>query len=510
MNREKVDIASEAAEEAGHHGGRRHEGLSLKVKGVLAFIVFVLYALLVGIFTDAERQKLLLMVEDLERVHRSEELLVQINMSMARTLLSVNVAFSATDPLAAAPGAVIEIEATRSLLRSLEDKHPRVLILSHELQALTNDMVQMPGRGVLAITRTTLHELITELDQITQATRDRKSRLLSEYRVTYDRVTLQGLAFAVLGIIVLGAATAIFFSRLTWDIRKLEARSLDIVNGYRGEELDVTRRDEVGSLMRAVNQMQRDLRERERHIERARQEQFHREKMVAVGSLASQLAHEINNPIAAISGIASAIRSMRDSTCCAQPGLTCQPDLILEQTKRISQITRQIADFTRPQPLSPELLDLNQLIRSTIGFVSFDRRFRGIDLKSDLDGEMPAVRAVADHITQVLMNLLINAADAMEDNQGAGEIRVLSRARGDDVVIEVIDNGKGMDAETLARAFDEYFTTKAAGKGSGLGLALSRELIRDGGGTLVLESKAGAGTCARITLPILSPERARA
>ncbi len=491
-------------------GGKgRHEGLSLKVKGVLAFIIFVLYALLVGIFTDAERQKLLIMVEDLERVHRSEELLVQINMSMARTLLSVNVAFSSTDPLASAPGAVIEIEATRSLLRSLEDKHPRILILSHELQALTNDLVQSPGRGVLAITRTTLHELITELDQVTQATRDRKARLLAEYRVTYDRVTLQGLAFAVLGIIVLGAATAIFFSRLTWDIRKLESRALDIVNGYRGEELDVTRRDEVGSLMRAVNQMQRDLRERERHIERARQEQFHREKMVAVGSLASQLAHEINNPIAAISGIASSIQHVRQSGC-PNHGITCQPEMILEQTKRISQITRQIADFTRPQPLSPELLDLNQLVRSTINFVSFDRRFRGIELTTDLDAEMPAIRAVADHITQVLMNLMINAADAMEEISHEPKISVTSRAEEDDAVIEVRDNGKGMDARTLAHAFDEYFTTKPAGKGSGLGLALSRELIRDGGGTLILESRSGEGTIARITLPLRQLETARA
>ena len=504
MSKDVTDAEFDSLDDA-PPGGSRHEGLSLKVKGVLAFVVFVLYALLVGIFTDAERQKLLLMVEDLERVHRSEELLVQINMSMARTLLSVNVAFSATDPLAAAPGAVIEIEATRSLLRSLEDKHPRILILSHELQALTNDMVEMPGRGVLAITRTTLHELITELDQITQATRNRKTRLLSEYRVTYDRVTLQGLAFAVLGIIVLGAATAIFFSRLTWDIRKLESRALDIVNGYRGEELDVTRRDEIGGLMRAVNQMQQDLRERERHIDRARQEQFHREKMVAVGSLASQLAHEINNPIAAISGIASAICSVRDSEDCPRQGASCKPELILEQTRRISQITRQIADFTRPQPLSPELLDLNQLIRSTINFVSFDRRCRGIELVPELDGEMPAVRAVADHITQVLMNLLINAADAMEENATGGKIRIISRAEQEDAVIEVRDNGVGMDEKTLNKAFDEYFTTKPAGKGTGLGLALSRELIRDGGGTLVLESTPNEGTCARITLPIRAP-----
>jgi signal transduction histidine kinase len=256
--------------------------------------------------------------------------------------------------------------------------------------------------------------------------------------------------------------------------------------------------------MHAVNQLQHDLRERERQINRARQEQFHREKMAAVGSLAAQLAHEINNPIAAITGVASSIDSIRQSDQCQFLGShACEPGLILEQARRISAITRQIADFTRPQPSHAELIDVNQIIRSTCSFVSYDRRFRGIALNTELDGDLPAIHAVADHISQVLMNVLINAADALEEMPAghSGVIAVTTRTDADGVVIEVADNGKGIDAATLERVFDEYFTTKPAGKGTGLGLALSRELVQDAGGTITLSSTPGSGTTVRVSLP---------
>jgi len=298
--------------------------------------------------------------------------------------------------------------------------------------------------------------------------------------------------------------TVIFFSRLTWDIRKLEAHALGIVSGNRGKPLRVTRSDELGSLMSAVNQMQHDLRQRERQIERARHEQFHREKMAAVGSLAAQLAHEINNPIAAISGIASSMTEIRHSHHCPNQGMVCQPELILQQAKRISLITRQIAEFSRPQTLRAELLDLNQLVRNTCNFVSYDRRFRSVDLETSLDSELPAVRGVADHLTQVLMNVLINAADALEAMPAdyRRHIHVTTRASAEEVVVEVVDNGKGMDADTLGRAFDEYFSTKPTGRGSGLGLSLCRELMRDAGGSIGLDSTPGAGTIARLVLPL--------
>jgi signal transduction histidine kinase len=478
--------------------------LSLRVKGVIAFLVLVGYAMLIGIFTDVERGKLLAMVDGLERTHRAEEQLSQVNMSMARTLLAVNEAFSAGERSLPSLATAMEIEATLALMEPIERAHPHLLMRSRKLQALVNDLVRTPSRGVLAVTRSTLNELFVELDSITGATREQKRQLLTRYYQVYDRITLQGLAMGVVGFIVLGAVTVIFFSRLTWDIRKLETHALGIVSGNRGEPLRVTRSDELGSLMSAVNQMQHDLRQRERQIERARHEQFHREKMAAVGSLAAQLAHEINNPIAAISGIASSMNEIRHSHQCPNQGVVCQPELILQQAKRISLITRQIAEFSRPQTMQAELLDLNQLVRNTCNFVSYDRRFRSVDLETSLDSDLPAVRGVADHLTQVLMNVLINAADALEAMPAdyRRHIRVTTRASAEEVIVEVVDNGKGMDADTLGRAFDEYFSTKPAGRGSGLGLSLCRDLVREAGGSIELDSTPGAGTSARLALPL--------
>lgn len=481
---------------------RLSEGMSLRAKGLIAIVALVLFTAAVGFFTEGERQKLLHAVDDLERVHREEEQLVQINMSIARALLAVNSAYSSEELTGAVQSAVFEVDATRNLLEGLEPAHPRVVMLSHALQAIALELLSAPSSGLLGIAREDLHELVTELDSITQAARGRKLMLLDDYRATYDRVTLEALALAVLGIVVMGAVIAKFFSRMTWDIREVEERAMAIVGGYRGKALEVTRKDEIGGLMAAVNQMQLSLRERERHIERVRREQFHREKMAAVGSLAAQLAHEINNPIAAISGIASTMRDVSHTHHCTANGRACQPGMILEHTQRIALITRQLADFTRPRAKGFELLDLNQLVRTTRDFLAYDRRFRNIAFHLSLDPELPAVRSQGDHLTQTLMNLLINAADALKESPlERRRIDHVTHVDQDCAVITIADQGAGMDPETLARAFDEYFTTKAAGEGSGLGLALTRELMREIGATLELTSAAGSGTTATVRVP---------
>jgi signal transduction histidine kinase len=183
-----------------------------------------------------------------------------------------------------------------------------------------------------------------------------------------------------------------------------------------------------------------------------------------------------------------------------------QSELILQQTKRISTISRQIAELTAPHSPEPELLDLNSLVRNTCAFIAYDKRFRSIDLALELDQGIPAVNAVADHLTQILMNLLINAADALENTNGRKPaIRVATRAGEGEVMLEVSDNGKGMDDTVLARAFEESYTTKPPDRGRGLGLFLCKSLIETGGNRIELESTPGAGTTARIRLVSAQP-----
>jgi signal transduction histidine kinase len=294
-----------------------------------------------------------------------------------------------------------------------------------------------------------------------------------------------------------------FFRRLAKDVDTVHARAIDIVRGYRGRLLEITRGDEIGALMEAVNVMQKELRERETQLELGRQQQFHKEKMAAVGNLAAAVAHEINNPLSAIVGIAECIEDQRSLRECQRNGGTCQPELILEQARRVMAITRQISEFSVPQSPEPELVDLNGLVRSTCSFVSFDRRFRSIAMEQRLDAGLPAVFAVADQLVQVLMNLLINAADAIQDAQrGDGRIDIETAAQDGEIRIVVRDNGAGIPAEIMDKIFTEHFTTKPPGRGSGLGLALCRSLIEKAGGRIVVASQLGLGTEVTVKLPV--------
>jgi signal transduction histidine kinase len=476
--------------------------LTLRAKGALTLVGLAIYVLVVGAVVSGSRDRQLAMVEELERTHRSEELLIQINMAVARAILTVNDNYIAPDPIDAVQPITVEVEAVLSNLRGLKGDFPTLETNIADLRFDLDHLRQTPARGDIALLRNQLHELVVVLDRITNGERERKQKLLVAYRVAQDAVTLEAVVFSLIGLIVLGTATALFFSQLTWDIRNVAARAMAIVQGYRGQPLPVTRGDEVGELMVALNNMQLELRKHEAQIELARQQHFHREKMAAVGSLAAQLAHEINNPIAAIAGVAQSIGEVRAGRLCSNELSICHPELILEQARRVALITRQIAEFTAPHPPDPQLLDLNGLVRSTCAFVGYDQRFRNLDLKTDLDLQLPAINGVGDHLVQVLMNLLINAADAVDGVSGRKPtISVSTCGFPDRVVLAVSDNGHGIAVANQERVFDEYFTTKPAGKGSGLGLALCRNLLETCGGSIHLASEIDVGTTVTVELP---------
>jgi PAS domain S-box-containing protein len=253
----------------------------------------------------------------------------------------------------------------------------------------------------------------------------------------------------------------------------------------------------------------RDISERkraEKELEQTRRQYYHQEKMAAIGQLSAGILHEVGNPIAAIAGAAEELQEGATKRCGTEPACLmtgAMPDnlrLILEQTDRLAKITRDIAEFASPRPMERELLDLNGLIRSTARLVSYDKRFRGIRLELTLDHNLPAIYGVADQLTQVLMNLLINATDAVSDSP-APRIDVSTRVVGSEIELTVRDNGTGMDRETLARAMEPFFTSKPVGKGTGLGLSLCETIVSAHGGKLSIDSEEGKGTSLTLRLP---------
>ena len=388
-------------------------------------------------------------------------------------------------------------------LPELIKRHPEVVpnVVRFERQVAAE--VAGRSRDTLSALQELAVELNAQLEKIETVVEERAELLTQDYRTVDQETAKIALTMGFLGVMVFGAVVTAFFSWLAADIKKLEARAVAVVGGYRGTPLDINRRDEVGSLMAAVNRMQSELRQWEQQQEILRQKRFHQEKMAAVGSLAAAVAHEVNNPIAAIAGIAQHMMDAGQSSHCRDNETRrSHAELILKHTERIGSIMRQVADLTAPRSPEPELLDFNALAQATCNFIGYDQRFHGIALVLDLAPGLPAVNAIADHLTQVLMNLLINAADSMEGIKARKPtISVSTRAADGEFMLSVTDNGVGMAPAVLSQAFEESFSTKPAEKGRGIGLFLCKALIEQNGGHIELESTPGVGTTARFCVP---------
>lgn len=477
--------------------------ITLRTKGVIAFVALATYVAMVGSILSQQQSKLLRYAVEMERVYAEESALAKAAYAASHTMLKLQEKLFASDLTPAfEEQTALDVELVQAGLQGLLEFYPQ---LNEEIDRLNRDVARLraePSHSSMIWLRDHAQELGEYLDKTMRKARERRFLLWDSYRQVYDTLSVIAVIMGLLGAVFFGAVITLFLTRLAWDIRKLAARALAIVSGYRGPPVEVTRLDEVGDLMEAVNRMQTELRHWEQQLEISREQRFHKEKMAAIGSLAAAVAHEINNPIAAIAGIAQSLKDSGRHAPADEAGID-PSDLILEQARRISTISRQIAELTAPHAPEHELLDLNSLVRSTCGFIGYDKRFRRIDLVLELDSQIPAIDAVADHLTQVLMNLLINAADALEGtSKREPRICVATQAAENEVVMTVADNGIGMDSAVLARAFEESYTTKAADKGRGLGLFLCKSLLEGYGNRIELESTPGVGTTARIRLTL--------
>jgi len=472
-------------------GGSRTQGaagfsrLTVRGKGLAAVAALFAYLIIASLVVEAQRARMTDTVEELERAHAEEDGMARVNVSLAQAIVATNERYYRAGSGRDFTDVAVAVDAVHDGIAGLAPRFPFLAPVAAQLATRGADLRFAREREALLELRAALHEAVAGMDRATAQVRSRRQDLNALYRARYDQVSLISIGLSIAGMLVFGALMLLFLTRLGWDLKRLQERTLAVAKGYRGAPLAVTRDDEIGALERSVNRMQQELVERETQVELARCKEFHREKMAAVGALAAQVAHEINNPIAVIAGIADAIGEAR----------------IAEQARRVAGIARQIAEMSSPQPAERQLLDLNGLVENACGFARYDRRLRKVDVELALDRRLPAVHAVGDHLTQVLMNLLTNAGDAIAEAGVAGRIRVATRREGAAVLLSVADNGTGMDERTRSRAFDEFFTTKPQGKGCGIGLALSRRLLCECGGDIALESQPGQGTCATVRLP---------
>jgi PAS domain S-box-containing protein len=275
------------------------------------------------------------------------------------------------------------------------------------------------------------------------------------------------------------------------------------------------RRDE-GSLQ--IEALIRDVSERKKLDDQARdlyQQLLQAEKMAALGQTISGVAHELNNPLATILNWAERLAEKAlDDT--ARRGV----DVILSEADRAARIVRNLLTFARKRQSTRAMIDLNHVVSETLKLRSYDRRTATISITTDLAADLPPIFADAHQIQQVLLNLSVNAEQAMLGKNGRGSLvlRTWHDMDRDSVVLEVIDDGPGVPAEIKDRIFDPFFTTKEVGEGTGLGLAVAYAIVQEHGGRIRIASPVvPATTDAReygasftVELPVSGREKAKA
>lgn len=308
-----------------------------------------------------------------------------------------------------------------------------------------------------------------------------------------SEAVLQRAFAALVGFgLLLAAALGVAVSRvITRPVEALTAAARQIAGGSFALRVEEKASGEVGELVRAFNQMTGDL-------QRTTEKLVASERVAAWQEVARRLAHEIKNPLTPIRMSLETLISASETRDPRFPTLFRESaGAVLEEVERLRRIVDEFSQFARLPKPNLSSVDLSDLVRQILSLHASPRP--GITISSEVEPAL-VLRADRDQLTQVLLNLLRNAEEALGS---AGRIHVRAVAAGSNVVIEVEDSGPGVRLEDRARIFEPYFTTKEAG--TGLGLAIARRICEEHGGRLEVESEPRRGAAFTITLPRQAP-----
>jgi two-component system NtrC family sensor kinase len=345
--------------------------------------------------------------------------------------------------------------------------------------------------------------------------------------VRKSAITIAGFAFA---FVVFASFCVGYFTRrlVSRPLRDLETGAKKLAAGHLDERIPVRSSDELGQLATSFNAMtdaleksrqelqewghtlEQKVAERTQKLRIAEVEAGRREKLASVGMLAAGIAHELNNPLTGVLTFSTLLRKkLADGSQDAE-----DLDLVIRETRRCATIIRRLLDFAREKPPEKKFVDLNRLLEETTHLIERPAHLRDIRINLDLAPGLPPVWVDEDLIKQVIVNMLVNAQQAIGDE---GNITIRSRrcpepkrAEPDGeavpmLEIAIIDTGCGIAENDLRRVFDPFFTTKGVGQGTGLGLSVSHGIVKAHGGTIEVESRVGEGTTFRVYLPVEVP-----
>jgi len=314
------------------------------------------------------------------------------------------------------------------------------------------------------------------------------------------RELLNNLIFVALVLLMISALIGLVGSRLlTRQIERLSNAAQVVAKGSFDIQVTASSRDEIGELATTFNHMATELDSREKALKSAQAALVQSEKMAAFGQLGAGIAHEIKNPLAGILGLAQL--SMRK----VDEGDPLHKNMIIieKETNRCTNIIKNLLKFARQEKVDFQTVDLNLVADDAMAIVEHQLEMNKVTLKKDLQMSLPKISGNANQIQQVLINLMINAQQAMEGSPGVVKLTTAGNRDGH-VEVRVIDDGPGIPEDIRVKIFEPFFTTKAVGKGTGLGLSVSYGIIQEHKGNITVESSPESGTTFVLQFPVMA------
>ncbi len=310
---------------------------------------------------------------------------------------------------------------------------------------------------------------------------------------------------AFMGVTVIGAVVSMLFAyfiaqRISGPIKELVSASSNLGHGDLNARIETSSmsNDELAEMAIAFNAMADALQERDERLrDLATTRIGQAERLALIGKLSANVAHVLNNPL---QGIVTYSHLLIERMPEDYPNIDYIQKIVV-QANRCRDIIRGLLDFARHGEHVKTLSDVNIVLQDSISLLENQALFHNIAIVKEFDAEMPLALIDPSRIERVFINMIINAAEAM-DGQGQLSLKTRSGSAGDYVVVDISDTGHGIPRSNLRRVFDPFFTTKEVGRGTGLGLAISYGIVRDHGGTISVDSSLGKCTTFTIRLPV--------
>jgi two-component system NtrC family sensor kinase len=338
------------------------------------------------------------------------------------------------------------------------------------------------------------------------------------------------VAFISIGLSILLAAFIVVFSRryVHAPIHKLIEETRAVSKMQLDRPVEINSSEELGELARSFDMMRLRLRdamdqqnlfaqnletkvaERTEQLKVAHQKLLHSDRLASLGQLSASVAHEINNPLSGVLNLSMLMqRIVTDHGIPEQrvPEFKKYLGQVVTETARVGRIVQDLLAFSRrSKPHQRTNVNFNAIVSTTVNLIGHKLKLMSVEIDLHLDEHLPLIHCDASQMQQVLINLIMNGAEASQGRPAARVTVTTGVSQGTDLVLEVHDTGEGIRPEHMEKLFTPFFTTKGEGKGVGLGLAVVYGIVRDHSGDIDVESKPDVGTTFRVVLPIGSVE----